>query len=102
MTQTCCNCESDSTELSHCSILRVQNEQMREALKAYMNAVEWLDENMATPKQIAEDTRMVGGFVSSLDLLETETQIIDRAVARIRELSAENERLRKALQGEDK
>ena len=55
--------------------------------KAYISlmlSVERLDKAMATPERIKEDTRLVGGFVSTLDLLETAEEIIDRAIKMLR------------------
>ena len=62
-----------------------QDELMREALKEDARLFERLDEAMASPERIAEDTRLVGGFVSGLDLIETAEQIVDRAIAIIKQ-----------------
>lgn len=44
-----------------------------------------LDKAMATPERIEQDTAMVGGFASSLDLTETAEQIVDRAIVKIKD-----------------
>ena len=59
------------------------NRQMKEGWIRRDIVIGKLDEAMASPEQIAEDTRLVGGFVSSLDLNETDEQIINRAIALI-------------------
>jgi hypothetical protein len=41
---------------------------------------EKLDEAMATPERIEEDTRYVGGFVSGIDMVYTAEDVIDRAI----------------------
>lgn len=57
------------------------NTHLKEALKHQAGLFQKLDEAMATPERIETDTRLVGGFVSSLDLTETADQIVDRAIA---------------------
>ena len=42
-------------------------------------AAERLDRACATPERVAEDTRVVGGFVSGLNLVATEVEIMDRS-----------------------
>jgi hypothetical protein len=50
----------------------------------HQNALfEKLDKAMATPERIAQDTALVGGFVSSLDLTETAEEVVARACARL-------------------
>lgn len=67
-----------------------------ESLKAYIEPlkaahielrylIEKLDEAMTPQAEIDAHTKMVGGFVSSLDLLETAEQIIARAIAKLKE-----------------
>src|SRR5687767_11914839 len=63
-----------------------RDQRIKELLSAVLGfevAIEKLDEALASPEQISEDTRIVGGFVSSLNLVETEDQIVDRAIKRL-------------------
>jgi len=59
-----------------------------------------LDEAMASPERITEDTAIVGGFVSGLDLTETDEQIIGRAIKLLgerAEVEAEVERCEETI-----
>lgn len=60
--------------------LKAFTEQMRKGWIKRDFLIEQLDEAMASAEQIAEDTALVGGFVSGLDLVETDEQIINRAI----------------------
>ena len=56
---------------------------LKKALSDHDELFMKLDEAMASPEQIAEDTKLVGGFVSSLYMFETEEQIVNRAITHI-------------------
>jgi len=73
---------SDEKRLQY---LESENKSMKEALIHMTAQFERLDEAMASPERIAEDIRQVGGFVSGLNLLYTEDEIVDRAIAIIKE-----------------
>lgn len=60
--------------------LEIDNKDLREVLEEYRELFYLLDEAIATPEQIARDTNMVGGFVSGLDLIYDEEDIIERAI----------------------
>lgn len=62
---------------------------VREALRNMDRLVERIDEAMASPERIEEDTRLVGGFVSTLNLTETAESILERAISTLRERTAE-------------
>lgn len=62
-----------------------RNELMKEALKENARLFERLDKAMASPERIADDTRLVGGFVSGLDLTYTAEEIIDKAITIIKQ-----------------
>lgn len=53
-------------------------------LRLLNRKIEELDEAMADPERIYQDTELVGGFVSSLDLTKTAEEIIDRAIRAIK------------------
>jgi hypothetical protein len=44
-----------------------------------------LDEAMATPERITEDTKIMGCFVSGIDLIYTAEDVIERAIKIIKE-----------------
>lgn len=53
---------------------------MEEELKNLYFYIERLDEAMASEARILMDTKMVGSFVSNLNLTETAEEIISRAI----------------------
>lgn len=56
------------------------NQYYKTALITLDSYIRKLDEAMATPERIEEDTKAVGGFVSDLYLSETQETIIDKAI----------------------
>lgn len=71
---------------------------LREALRNMDRLVERIDKAMASPERIEEDTRLVGGFVSTLNLTETAESILERAISVLTERATETERLEKAIE----
>lgn len=60
-----------------------REQQLIEALRHADHLLERLDEAMAAPERIAADKRLVGSFVSSLNLTETADEIVERAIRRL-------------------
>jgi hypothetical protein len=60
--------------------------ELRSALIEQDMFFERLDKAMASPETIAQHTKDVGGFVSSLNLTETAEQIVDRAIEKLKQL----------------
>lgn len=63
-----------------------REEQMKEALIRHDKLFEKLDEAMATPERIALDVKIIGSFFSGLHITETEDDIVERAVKRIKQV----------------
>ena len=61
---------------------------LTEALKVADSLFQSLDEALASPERIAEDTATVGRFVSGLDS-ESNDQIVARAIGRIKQFAPE-------------
>jgi hypothetical protein len=54
-------------------------------LRKNMALFEKLDEAMASPERIREDTYYCAGFVSGIDIIYTAEEVIDRAIKIIKE-----------------
>ena len=60
---------------------------LRDALILNNRLFKKLDEAMANPERIKQDTEAVGGFVSTLDLTETAEEIVARAIAKLKRIA---------------
>jgi len=63
--------------------VKQKNELLTNELRTLNRLIRKLDEAMASPERIEEDIRLVGGFVSGLDLVETAEEIIERAIKQL-------------------
>lgn len=64
----------------------LQIKHLQAIIREYDTAIEKLDKAMTHPDRIAQDICLVGGFVSTLNLTETGTDIVNRAIEVIRNL----------------
>lgn len=80
---------------------RAEVSHLREALRFYEQKIEELDEAMAPAERIEFDIRWKGGFVSGLNVFETGEQIIDRAIAGIKEARRLNAGLDAVLKAQE-
>jgi hypothetical protein len=66
---------------------------LQKGLKDNDRLFEKLDEAMASPERIAQDTAAVGGFVSGLDMTYTAEEIVNRAVIHLEPEKDDHRRL---------
>lgn len=67
---------------------------LREVVRDMCRLVEQIDEAMASRERIEEDTRLVGGYVSTLYHTETAESILVRVISELTVRAVEIERLR--------